>query len=300
MSTVDALTRAHAFTVDVEDYHNVVARDWLLREGPPTAAVVDNTRRILRLLADAGVHGTFFTLGEVAEYYPGLIREIAEAGHELGVHGYYHRQLFKLTREGFRSEIVDARKRIEDLSGRRIRGHRAPAFSIVPATRWGLDVLGEAGFEYDSSIFPVKLRRYGWPGFPPEIHRVPLDGGRSIIEAPLSTVTVLGRAWPAAGGGYLRHFPTSVTRWALRRIGAARPVILYTHPYEIEWPVAPLQVGSLAPGEAGRARRFDRLQRRNRSTVEYKLRTFLREFRFTTLEQVIETELGVAAMRKPA
>lgn len=300
MSTDAVLNRVHAFTVDVEDYHNVVARDWLHREGPPTAAVVDNTRRILGLLAEAGVQGTFFTLGEVAEHFPDLIREIAGAGHELGVHGYFHRQLFKLTPDGFRREIVEARKRIEDISGRKLRGHRAPAFSIVPATRWGLDVLGEAGFEYDSSIFPVKLRRYGWPGFPSEIHRVKLEGGRSIIEAPLSTVTVLGRALPAAGGGYLRHFPTGVTRWALRRIGAARPVILYTHPYEIEWPAAPLQISGLAKPEARRARRFDRLQLRNRSTVEDKLRSLLREFRFTTLERVIESELGQGTMRRPA
>jgi polysaccharide deacetylase family protein (PEP-CTERM system associated) len=276
----------NALTIDVEDYHNVIARDWLDREGPPTRAVVDNTRRLLRDFSECGVRGTFFVLGEVAEAYPELIGEIASGNHELGVHGYYHRQIFKLTRESFRREISDAKAIIEDICGTAVRGHRAPAFSIMPQTQWALEVLAEEGFSYDSSIFPIAARRYGWPGFNTDIHNICLPGGGSIIEAPLTTVTFMGRRFPACGGGYLRHFPGAVTCWAMRRVQRERPAIVYLHPYEIEAAHA-LPQSDLEKNPA--LARFHRLQQRNRSTTESKIKRLLHEFEFSTLWDVIST-----------
>lgn len=277
----------HALTVDVEDYHNLVARDWMGIDGPPTRAVVDNTRRLLNDFATYQAHGTFFTLGEVAKSFPDLIREIDAGGHELAVHGFYHRQVFKLTREAFRREVSDAKALIEDITGKQVYGHRAPAFSIMPETKWALDVLVEAGFKYDSSIFPVKARRYGWPGFRKDIHSIRLDSGGEIIEAPLSTVSILGRALPACGGGYLRHFPGSVTRWAMRRVARERPVNLYMHPYEIETP------HELPAGEvSSRLRRFHWLQQRNRLKTEGKIITLLKSFSFATLWEIIGDQIG--------
>ncbi|QDV91462.1 Peptidoglycan deacetylase [Phycisphaerae bacterium RAS2] len=278
----------HALTIDVEDYHNVIARDWLGRDGPPTDAVVRNTDRLLQHFADHGVRATMFVLGEVAETFPDLVRRMAGAGHEIGVHGYYHRQVFKLTPESFRAEVEPARKRLQDLTGQPVAGHRAPAFSIMPSTQWALEVLADAGFEYDSSIFPIRGRRYGWPGFRHDIHRMTLPSGRTIIEAPLSTVAVLGRAMPVCGGGYLRHFPAAVTHWAMRRVGRLRPAILYTHPYEIELPLPPLDTRHLAPDAARRTRRFHWLQRRNRHTVERKIIGLLKRFPFAPLGEVIQ------------
>lgn len=283
----------HALTIDVEDYHNVLGRDWLGRDGPPTEAVVRNTSRLLQRLADRSVKATFFVLGEVAESFPGLIREIHAAGHELGVHGYYHRQVFKLTPDEFRREVTGAKARIEDVVGNCVQGHRAPAFSIMRETAWALDVLAEAGFQYDSSVFPIAGRRYGWPGFPLDIHRVPLRDGRSIIEAPLSTVRVLGQRFPACGGGYLRHFPDFIGQWAMRRAGADRPAIVYLHPYEIESDCATeLDTSRLDPSAAQRVRRFHRLQLRCRDTVEAKLLHLLRKFSFSPLAEVIHRALG--------
>lgn len=283
----------HALTIDVEDYHNIFARDRLKREGPPTDAVVRNTQRLLSLFDEFGARGTFFVLGEVARDYPKLIREIASAGHELGIHGFYHRQVFKLTPEDFRREVCDARTIVEDIIGVPVHGHRAPAFSIMPATRWGLEVLADAGFRYDSSVFPISGRRYGWPGFRSDIHIMELPGGRRIVEAPLSTVSVLGRRLPACGGGYLRHFPGGVTRWAMRKVGHERPAILYMHPYEIEQDDAPLDLARLSPAEARAVTRFHRLQLRNRRTVEPKLRALLAEFRFAPMRDIVESALGI-------
>jgi polysaccharide deacetylase family protein (PEP-CTERM system associated) len=281
----------NALTIDVEDYHNIIARDWLGRDGPPTPAVVHNTARLLGMFSRCDLHATFFILGEVAETFPQLVRDIAAAGHELGVHGYRHRQVFKLTREQFRKEIGDAKKRIEDITGQAVQGHRAPAFSINAETSWAFEIIADAGFDYDSSIAPIRGRRYGWPGFPLGIHEMKLGNGRTLIEAPLSTVSILGRRIPACGGGYLRHFPGFFTDWAFRSIQRSRPVIVYMHPYELEQDVLPLDTSELDVEARKRAERFHRLQLRNRHTVERKLLRLLERYRFAPLGRVINDVL---------
>jgi len=287
----------NALTVDVEDYHNILARDWLERDFPPTEAVVRNTERLLDLFDQHRVSGTFFILGEVAEHYPTLIRRIASAGHELGVHGYRHRQVFKLTPELFRQEVARAKARIEDLIGGPIQGHRAPAFSILPETSWAFDVLLEAGFRYDSSIMPIKARRYGWPGFNPNIQWMHLRGG-DLIEAPLSFCSIGFRRLPACGGGYIRHFPAVFTRWAFRQVQRHRPAILYMHPYEIELCGPKLDTTGLTHDAARRARRFHRLQIRNRHTVLPKITALLEQFSFAPLARVIEATLAAGPVSK--
>jgi len=278
--------------VDVEDYPSVVAREWLGQERPPGKHVVENTRRLLELFARHDVRGTFFVLGDVAEAYPQLVRDIRDRGHELGVHGFHHRRVFQLTPLEFQEEVTSARSLIEQIAGVAVVGHRAPAYSIVPSTSWALAVLAEAGFRYDSSIFPIAGRRYGWPGYPRHIHRVALSGGRSIIEAPLSTIAILGRRVPVCGGGYLRHYPYFVTRWAMRRIGKSRPVIVYVHPYEVDTTPTEPDVSALSAAERRRFRRVHWRQTCNRQHVERRLAFLMDEFPFSTLSSVIETTLG--------
>lgn len=289
----------HALTIDVEDYHNILARDWLGRDGPPTDAVVRNTHWFLETFASRNVRATFFLLGEVVQAFPQLLRDIADAGHEVGVHGFFHRQVFKLTPDAFRREVCDAKALIEDIAATPVQGHRAPAFSIIPDTGWALDVLAEAGFRYDASIFPIAGRRYGWPGFRPDIHEIVLASGRRIIEAPPSTLAILGKRLPAAGGGYLRHFPGGLTCWAIRRIQRCRPAIVYMHPYEIEAEVPPIDTTGLAPQAARRARRFHRMQVRNRHTVRHKVLRLLAEFEFAPLRTVIDQVLEAAKPTSP-
>ena len=290
----------HALTIDVEDNHRIVARNLLGRDGPPTEAVVENTTRLLGHLRNRGVRATFFTLGEVAATFPKLIRAIADDGHELGVHGYHHQEVHKLDVQTFRREIAEAKALIEDISGTSVRGHRAPTFSIIPSTRWALDILAEAGFTYDSSIFPIRSRRYGWPGLPLDIHEIPLNGDRSIIEAPLSVVTVLGRRLPACGGGYLRHFPYRYTDWAMRRIERTRPAIVYLHPYDIDTLPPPDWLREALTAASGATKRYLALQQRNRHTVESKLLRLLEGFRFAPLHDVIEQTIGSGSRGEPS
>ncbi|MBE0652829.1 MAG: polysaccharide deacetylase family protein, partial [Bacteroidales bacterium] len=208
----------NALTIDVEDAVNQAMRNIFRTEMEPTIRVLNNTVRFLDLLSQYNTKATFFILGEVARTYPALIRRIAEHGHELGIHGYSHDRYYNMTPEKAKEEILSSKHLIEDITGVAVIGHRAPEFSIGKNTLWVLDILLDAGIKYDSSIFPVRSDRYGWPGFVKEIGYLDLADGRKIIEAPLSVVNILGREFPSCGGGYLRAFPYFFTDLAFRQI----------------------------------------------------------------------------------
>jgi polysaccharide deacetylase family protein (PEP-CTERM system associated) len=278
----------NALTIDTEDYWSIFSRDWLSIEAEPSNAVVRNTEWFLETLARHNVKATFFILGEVAKKFPPLIKKIAKDGHEVGVHGFSHKQIFKLTEEEFRREIADCKKLLEDITSSCVLGHRAPAFSIMPQTKWALEILAQEGFKYDSSIYPVSGKRYGWPGFSKDICRIDLPSGRSIIEVPMSTVTVLGKTLPIAGGGYIRHFPYAITKLAIKHIQKKRPAIVYMHPYEIDTETGTFATEHLSPKERNKAINLHKMQLRNRHTVVKKLFKLLSDFEFTTIGEVIE------------
>jgi polysaccharide deacetylase family protein (PEP-CTERM system associated) len=277
----------NALTIDIEDYWSIFSRDWLYTEAEPGDAVVRNTEWFLKTLAGHNVKATFFILGEVAEKFPSLIRKIAADGHEISSHGFSHKQIFRLTEEEFQREVANCRKLLEDITSSPILGYRAPAFSIMPQTKWALEILAQEGFKYDSSIYPISGRRYGWPGFSRDICKIDLPSGRSIVEVPLSTVTILGRILPVAGGGYIRHFPYTVTSWAMKHIQKTRPVIVYMHPYEIDTQTQYFQSEYFSGKDNRKARRFHRIQLRNRNTVGRKFVKLLDEFKFATIKEVI-------------
>ncbi|MBA7472912.1 hypothetical protein ES707_08244 [subsurface metagenome] len=283
----------NAFTIDVEDYWSIFSRDWLGIEAEPSEAVVRNTEWFLETLERFNIKATFFILGEVAAKFPGLIRKISQAGHEIGSHGFSHRQIFKLTEEQFRSEVAESKKLLEDITGLAVSGHRAPAFSIMPSTKWALEVLAQESFKYDSSVYPIAGKRYGWPGFSKGICKVDLPSGRSIIEVPLSTVTVLGKTLPAAGGGYIRHFPYVVTKCSIKRIQKQRPAIVYMHPYEIDTELRPFPTGHLCSEDKKEVIKLHRLQLRNRDTMHRKINKLLSDFDFAPLKKVISETLEI-------
>lgn len=219
-----------AFTVDVEDwYQSSVDFD-----APITDRVVRNCDRFLKLLDHFGVKATFFVQGLVAKAYPGLVCTLLREGHEVQSHGHSHRPLHAMNREQLRCELDFARKTLEDVSGVRITMFRAPDFSILRENIWALELVAEAGFEIDSSIFPLRTKRYGISGWPAGPSRGRLENGAVLVEAPVAVVKY-GALWlPVAGGGYFRLLPQALLRSALSSITAAgRPAIVYCHPYEI-------------------------------------------------------------------
>jgi polysaccharide deacetylase family protein (PEP-CTERM system associated) len=218
-----------AFTVDVEDwYQSCVDYD-----APITDRVVRNTDRILEVLDEHGVKGTFFVQGRVAETFPAMVRGLVELGHEVQSHGYSHRPLYAMNRAELRDELERSRETVEDAAGTRVTAFRAQDFSILAENLWALDTLAEVGFEIDSSIFPMKAARYGIPGWEVSPHHIETPGGARILEVPVAILTL--RAWrlPVAGGGYFRVLPVALLERALRAITErARPAVVYCHPYE--------------------------------------------------------------------
>jgi polysaccharide deacetylase family protein (PEP-CTERM system associated) len=227
---------ANAFTVDVEDFFQVQAfADVIPRDawdGLPRR-VEKNTERLLELCDRAGVAGTFFTLGWVAERHPALIRRIVAAGHELASHGHGHQRVFDLSPEAFRADIVRAKGLLEDAGGTAVAGYRAPTFSIGPRTPWAASVLAETGHRYSSSVYPVKHDLYGAPDAARVPHR---HAGSGLWEFPMTTLRVGGKNLPCSGGGWFRLLPYPLFRFLLRRANAAQgvPGLFYTHPWEID------------------------------------------------------------------
>jgi polysaccharide deacetylase family protein (PEP-CTERM system associated) len=236
-----------ALSVDVEDYFHVEAFAPLVSRAQwPSfpSRVRQNTERVLRLLERHRCRATFFILGWVAEREPALVREIAQAGHELACHSQLHRRVYTLTPEEFREDVKRARAAIEDAAGAAVAGFRAPTFSITRRSLWALEILAELGFQYDSSIFPVRHDLYGMPDAPRGLHQRRLPSGRSIWEFPPATVRLAGQNLPVAGGGYLRLLPMVYTRWGIGRIHRERrPVMVYFHPWELDPGQPRLQAG---------------------------------------------------------
>ncbi len=228
-----------AMSVDLEDYFQVEAfADRIPRSewGSFALRVRENTERVLALFKRHNCRATFFVLGWVAERDPSLIRQVADAGHEIGCHGYFHYRVSTLSPDAFRQDLRQAKEAIETAAGVKVLGFRAPTFSIVKQSLWALDVLAEEGFEYDSSIFPVHHDRYGIPDAPRFGHWRQLRSGRTICEIPIATTKLGQHNFPAAGGGYLGLLPMWYTRWAIHRIHTRdrQPVIMYFHPWEVD------------------------------------------------------------------
>jgi polysaccharide deacetylase family protein (PEP-CTERM system associated) len=227
----------NAMSIDVEDYFQVSAFAPHIRRDEWDAMpcrVERNMDVILGLLDESNSKATFFTLGWIAERYPQVVRRIVDAGHELASHGYGHQRASDLTPEQFRDDISRAKKILEDLGGVAIRGYRAPSFSINHENWWAVEELGNAGYEYSSSIYPVKHDHYGMPDAPRFAHRP--NGETGILELPPTTVPLFGRNLPAAGGGWFRLLPYEVSRWMLKRVNAqdGAPCMFYFHPWEVD------------------------------------------------------------------
>ncbi len=279
----------NALSVDVEDWFQVGAfertidrADW---DGL-SHRVERNTDAVLALFDEAGVKGTFFTLGWVAERYPALMRRIAGAGHEVASHGYDHARVFTFTPDKFRADLRKSRAILEDASGQRVSGYRAPSFSIDARTPWAHPILAEEGYRYSSSVAPIRHDHYGWPESPRFAWK-PVAGA-ALLELPVTTAKLGKRTLPAGGGGFFRLLPYGFSRWAVAQVNdqAKRPAILYFHPWEID-PDQPRAAG--APLRS-RLRHYSNL-----SAMAPKLRRLMRDFAWTRVDALVEAQAERAA-----
>ena len=275
----------NAMTIDVEDYFQVsafaqhIARNqW---DSLP-CRVERNVMRILQMLEAHATKATFFTLGWVAERYPHLVREIVSGGHELASHGYGHLRASDQSETEFRTDVTHAKKLLEDISGVAVKGYRAPSFSIGQRNLWALDVLNDAGYLYSSSIYPIHHDHYGMPNAPRfKFQPRPHD----LIELPPTTMQLLGRNFPAAGGGYFRLLPYGLSTWMMRRVNQVddQSCIFYFHPWEID----PEQPRQLNVNLKTRFRHYVNLSR-----MESKLERLLKDFQWGRMDHIFLDRRG--------
>lgn len=232
------ITTRNVLTVDLEEWFvvEVLAGRYTPEEWPKLpATVVRNTRRLLELFHRKDRRATFFVLGWCAEQYPQLMREIVDAGHEIACHSYYHVRVDSMTPERFREDTRRVLDAVLAATAIRPIGYRAPSWSLNPSTTWAFEILAELGFEYDSSIFPIKHDLYGVPNAPRKIFKMSLSNGRSLWEIPASTVRFLGQNLPVTGGGYLRHSPYWYSKAMVKKLNReGLPAIVYIHPWELD------------------------------------------------------------------
>ncbi len=268
----------NALTIDVEDYFQVSAMaphvsrsQW---DSMP-CRVERNMDVILQLLADGNAKATFFTLGWVAERYPGIVRRIVDGGHELGSHGYGHHRVSDQTPEEFLADIRHAKNVLEDLSGDPVHGYRAPSFSISDSNLWAFDCLLEAGYRYSSSVYPVKHDHYGMPDAPRFAYAV----RTGLLEIPMTTTRMWQRNLPAGGGGFFRLMPYAMSKWLIRRVNTIdrQSALFYFHPWELD-PEQPRVNG--AKGKA-KFRHYLNLHR-----TEPRLRRLLADFHWNRVDRV--------------
>jgi polysaccharide deacetylase family protein (PEP-CTERM system associated) len=264
--------------IDVEDWYcDLDPKDWHHYE----PRVVDATNKVLQILNETGNKATFFILGYVANLFPELIKRIEAEGHEIASHGYLHGRICDQTPEVFERDLVRSLNVLESITGKKVKGYRAPQFTIVKETLWALEILREHGLEYDSSVFPVKTPLYGMPNSPLFPYRLESDKstiGVDFMEMPLSVykVPLFGKNIPIAGGFYLRALPYVFIRHALKKLNREGNVaICYVHPWEFD------------PGKP----RIDSLKwyhyYRLKST-EKKFRRLMQDFKFISTQDWIE------------
>lgn len=270
----------NAMTVDVEDYFHVSAFEPYISRAmwdSLPCRVEYNTDRILELFLENNVKATFFTLGWVAERYPDMIKRIVTNGHELACHGYSHVRATCQTPEEFRADVSRAKALLEDIGGGRVKGYRAASYSIGAGNLWALQVLEELGFEYSSSIYPVRHDLYGMP----EAQRFAFrpENAPTLLEVPISTVAIGKKNFPCGGGGFFRLLPYSVSRWAIQWVNKfdRQASVFYFHPWEID-PDQPRQSGL---DSKTRIRHYLNLSR-----MEARLRRLLKDFQWNTMEGV--------------
>lgn len=265
-------------TIDLEDWFmNIDISMWNSYE----RRVVTSTHKILNLLNRSNVKATFFVLGYIAEIFPELITEICMKGHEIATHGYSHKRITDLNPLEFEKDLLKSIKILEEITGKKVQGYRAPWFTIMDETSWAIDLLKEIGLKYDSSIFPIKTYRYGQPGVP--LHPYHISARNIKIDHPqeefleytlsVYTVPFLNRNIPISGGFYFRLFPYPFIKYAITRINRlGRPVVFYIHPWEFD-PMQP----KIKELEWHHYFRLD--------TTENKFKKLLNDFKFTSIHE---------------
>jgi peptidoglycan/xylan/chitin deacetylase (PgdA/CDA1 family) len=131
--------------------------------------VLEGVPRVLRILRKHGVRATFPTCGMTADWYPDMVKSLADEGHEVAAHGYFHAPMDELSDDEERQEIERATEAISRATGIEPHGWRCPMYTITTRT---LEILRDLGYTWNSDFhdqdFPYVLSK----------------DGRTIVEIP--------------------------------------------------------------------------------------------------------------------
>jgi len=226
-------------TIDVEDWFQVENFKEYIKFSTWNGfepRVEKNTRAILDLLDSFSFkpRATFFVLGWVAGRFPGLIREISERGHEVASHGENHHLCTSLKKDELLCDLVQSKKRLEDITGSAVYGYRAPSFAVSDSV---LELIKQAGYYYDSSYNSFSAHgRYGSI----DLSGAVKAGGayrlaEDFFELPVSNLSLGKTIMPLGGGGYFRLYPFSFFRMGMKSVlKKDKAFVFYAHPWEFD------------------------------------------------------------------
>ena len=282
------------FSVDVEDWFHILdvpSSPAIDKWASLPSHVEKDFRHLLDMfdrcegVGNGGVKVTCFFLAWVAERFPHLVKEAAARGHEIASHGYAHRLVYQCTADEFHDDVTKARDILQNITGKPVLGYRSPGFSCTADVPWFFDKLVEAGYRYDSSVFPAARGHGGMADAQLAPHVISAKSGR-LAEFPITVTDMFGKRLCLFGGGYLRLFPSWMIHRGTRQVlREDRPVVFYIHPREIN-PTHPRLPMSFK-------RRFKTYI--NLKTTEPKIRKIFSEFQTTTFEQYLEQHPDLAA-----
>ena len=246
-----------AVSVDVEDWYHVPAvtgssfseyddvGEFLSEWNDDYDYLTEPTHRTLDLLDNFGITATFFIVADVVDHYPGLVKSIAERGHEIGCHGLHHECTIdpdtkepRFSREEYANHLSRAKQKLEDASGKKVSGYRAPGAYV---SGWVIDVLEEVGFDYDSSVArnslynktDQKLVEIETIPYTPKRGTLTPGGDRDVIEIPWPYYDVKIGKIPAAGGPLLRLFGRRIIQAGIEQSLQRGDSVFYFHPIDI-------------------------------------------------------------------
>jgi len=253
---------------------------------------VANTLQLLEILDEHATTATFFVLGSGPAMIHRMVRRIQEAGHEVAAHGYSHIPVYLLSPNKFRQDVLQARQILEDVTGERVRGYRAPYFSVTRRARWAIEILSELGFDYDASVFPVHRRYYrvsGWDGAEddPRFPRRIKINERSLLLLPATTLRLGGQNLPVAGGVFLGLLPYRMFMSAICQAnGKGHPAVIYLHPHDLDGE----DLGRAASRETWSEMSVRRLIAIGRNRTARRLCRLLADRPFTSVREWLDAE----------
>jgi peptidoglycan-N-acetylglucosamine deacetylase len=279
----------NALSFDIEDWFHMVEIDAVSNtsDWPNLHSIVERyTEWIVQTLDEANVRATFFMLGWVAQKHPALVKMISQSkcNHELATHSYWHRKVYELSPDEFRDDLRRSIDVIESQSGEKVRGFRAPSFSITPGSEWAFDVMHDVGLEYDASLFPAARGHGGYPcPMPPHLFTA-APSGKPMPELPMSVMTFAGRRLPFSGGGYMRLLPEWVICKGFDQLNSQGiPAVVYLHPRDFapDCPRVPMPLKRKFKCYVGL------------KSTKAKLGSLLRRYQFTTCADVLRRALAL-------